>query len=202
MHELWPGHFLDALHSKKLASPVLKSFSIYTRTEGWAHYAEEMMWEQGLGDGDAKVQIGMLLNALLRNVRYLCAIGLHARGMNVARATKLFQDKAFQPLVHAREQAVRGTFDPMYLSYTLGKLMIRKLARDYREKKGDDYSPQGLPRRVPRLLWLGADPGDPARDARRRRRSRALSRCSATRRSCGSGTPTPQGSSSSLASSI
>ena len=89
------------------------------------------MWEAGLGDGDPETHIGQLLNALLRNVRYLSAIGLHTEGMTVAESERMFRESAFQDPGNARQQAARGTFDPAYLNYTMGKLMIRKLRKDW-----------------------------------------------------------------------
>jgi uncharacterized protein (DUF885 family) len=144
IHELWPGHFLHALHAKQNPSKVLKTFCSYAMSEGWAHYTEEMMLEAGVGAGDPKVQIGELTNALLRNARFVSAIGLHARGMTVDESIELFQTKAFSDKGTAKQQAVRGTFDAGYLNYTLGKLMIRKLRDDWKAKVGDDYSLQAF----------------------------------------------------------
>lgn len=149
VHELWPGHFLQALYAKKQPSRVLKSFCSYANVEGWAHYAEEMMWDAGLGGGDPRVRVGMLLSALTRNARFLAALGLHTGGMTVEEATRLFQEKAFMPVAGARQQAVRGTFDPFYSSYTLGKLMIVKLRDDWKAKleaegKGNVYTLQAF----------------------------------------------------------
>ena len=79
VHEVWPGHFLQFLHANRNPSIVGRLFVGYAFAEGWAHYAEEMMWETGLGDGDPETHIGQLTNALLRNVRFLSAIGLHTR---------------------------------------------------------------------------------------------------------------------------
>ena len=128
-HEVWPGHFLQHLHSNRSASMVGRVFQSYAFSEGWAHYAEEMMWEMGLGNGDPEVHIGQLTNALLRDVRYLSAIGLHTGGMTVQQSEAMFREKAFQDPGNARQQAARGTFDPAYGNYTLGKLMIRKRRR-------------------------------------------------------------------------
>ncbi len=144
VHELWPGHFLHALHKKKNESVILKSFCSYSMSEGWAHYTEEMMWDAGVGSDDPKVRIGMLQNALLRNVRFVSAIGLHTGGMSVDESMALFEKKAFADKGNARQQAMRGTFDPGYLNYTLGKLMIRKLHDDWNAKQGDAYSLQGF----------------------------------------------------------
>jgi uncharacterized protein (DUF885 family) len=131
VHEVWPGHFLQFLHSNRNPSKIASLFVGYAFAEGWAHYTEEMMWEMGLGDGDPTLHIGELSNALLRNVRLLSAIGLHTRGMTVEESERLFLDGAYQDPGNARQQAARGTYDPAYLNYTLGKLMIRKLRSDW-----------------------------------------------------------------------
>jgi uncharacterized protein (DUF885 family) len=136
VHEVWPGHFLHGLHIKKNPSRVLKSFCTYSMSEGWAHYTEEMMYDAGAAGTDPRAHVGQLKEALLRNVRFLVAIGEHAHGMTVEQATQMFQDKAFVDPGNARQQAVRGTFDPMFLSYTVGKLMIMKLREDYNDKLG------------------------------------------------------------------
>jgi hypothetical protein len=126
-HEVWPGHFLQFLHSNRSPSRLGQVFISYAFAEGWAHYCEEMMWEAGLGNGEPEVHIGQLVNALLRDVRYLSAIGLHTGGMTVAQSEAMFRESAFQDPANARQQAARGTFDPAYGNYTLGKLMIRKM---------------------------------------------------------------------------
>lgn len=136
VHEVWPGHFLQFLHSNRSRSKFGQVFVGYAFSEGWAHYAEEMMWEAGLGNQDPETQIGQLLNALLRNVRFLSAIGLHAGGMTVADSEKMFREQGFQDAGNARQQAARGTFDPAYLNYTMGKLMIRKLRYDWTRSRG------------------------------------------------------------------
>lgn len=94
----------------------------------------------GLGDGDPAVHIGQLLNALLRNVRYLSAIGLHASGMTVVASERMFLEKAYQDPGNARQQAARGTYDPAYLNYAMGKLMIRRLRADWTAKRGGRLS--------------------------------------------------------------
>jgi len=135
VHEVWPGHFLNFLHSNRAKSIFGKLFVGYAFAEGWAHYTEEMMWEAGLGNGDPETHIGQLSNALLRDCRFLSAIGLHTQGMTVADSEKMFKEQCFQDEGNARQQAARGTYDPLYLNYTLGKLMIRKLRDDW--TKGD-----------------------------------------------------------------
>jgi len=136
VHEVWPGHFLQFLHSNRSRSKVGQVFVGYAFAEGWAHYSEEMMWEAGLGDGDPETHIGQLQNALLRNCRYLSAIGMHARGMTPAQSETMFRTECYQDAGTARQQAARGTFDPAYLNYTLGKLMIRQLREDWTKDKG------------------------------------------------------------------
>lgn len=136
VHEVWPGHFLQFLHANRADNNIGQHFGTYTFTEGWAHYTEQMMVDAGLGEGDPEVRIGQLLNALLRNVRYMSAIGLHAEGMTVEESQRLFEQKAFQDFGNAVQQANRGTFDPGYLNYTLGKLMINKLRSDWTAGRG------------------------------------------------------------------
>ena len=136
VHEVWPGHFLQFLHSNRNPSIVGRLFVGYAFSEGWAHYAEEMMWDMGLGDGSPETHIGQLTNALLRNARFLSAIGLHTKGMTVEESERLFREEAFTDVGTARQQAARGTYDPAYLNYTMGKLMIRKLRDDWSATRG------------------------------------------------------------------
>lgn len=131
VHEVWPGHFLQFLHSNRNPSKIAALWVGYTYAEGWAHYGEEMMWDEGLGNGDPEQHIGQLVEALLRDVRYLSAIGMHTRGMSLAQSERMFRERAFYDPGNARQQAARGTYDPEYLKYTLGKLMIRKLRADW-----------------------------------------------------------------------
>jgi hypothetical protein len=142
VHEVWPGHFLQALHSNRSKSPIGRLFISYAFGEGWGHYAEEMMWEAGLegglAGGRAEYRVGQISKALYRNVRYLCAIGIHTRGMKVAECERMFREDAFQDPGNARQQAARGTYDPGYLNYTLGKLMIRRLRDDWAAGRGGE----------------------------------------------------------------
>jgi uncharacterized protein (DUF885 family) len=135
VHEVWPGHFLQFLHSNANPSKLEALWVGYGFAEGWAHYCEEMMVEEGLGKGDPQKHIGQLMDALLRDVRLLSAIGMHTQGMTVAQSEKMFREQAFQDPGNARQQAARGTYDPAYLNYTLGKLMIRKLRADWIAKQ-------------------------------------------------------------------
>jgi uncharacterized protein (DUF885 family) len=169
VHEVWPGHFLQFLHSNRSGSIVGRVFVGYAFSEGWAHYAEEMMWEMDFGNGDPETHIGQLSNALLRNVRFLSAIGLHTHGMTVAESERMFRESAFQDPGTARQQAARGTYDPAYLNYTMGKLMIRKLREEWSASRGGraawhDFHDQilsygGPPIPMIRRAMLGKDDG-------------------------------------------
>jgi uncharacterized protein (DUF885 family) len=136
-HEVWPGHFLQFMWANRVPSKLASLFVGYAYAEGWAHYGEELMWEKGLG-GDPETHLGQLSNALLRDVRFLSAIGLHTKGMSVAESEKMFRELAYSSVGTARQQAARGTYDPGYLNYTLGKLMIRKLRADYCASRGEE----------------------------------------------------------------
>ena len=136
VHEVMPGHFLQFLHANRSKSMFGRIFVGYAFAEGWAHYAEEMMWEAGLGDGDPETHVGQISNALLRDCRFLSAIGLHARGMTQEQSLQMFREQCYQDEGNSRQQAARGTYDPAYLNYTLGKLMIRKLRDDWTATRG------------------------------------------------------------------
>jgi len=131
VHEVYPGHFVQGMHQRASGSRVLQAFETYTASEGWAHYVEEMMWEQGLGDRDPRAHIGQLKNALLRDVRFVVALGYHAGTLTPDEAAKLFVEQAFADAGNAKQQAMRGTIDPMFLGYTLGKLLIMELRADW-----------------------------------------------------------------------
>jgi uncharacterized protein (DUF885 family) len=135
-HEVYPGHFVQFLHAHRVPSEIGQLFIGYAFSEGWAHYCEEMVYEEGLGSDDPEHHIAQIHEALLRNVRFISAIGLHTHGMTVEESKRLFIEKAFQDEGNAEQQALRGTFDPAYLNYTLGKLMIRKLRDDWCGERG------------------------------------------------------------------
>ena len=169
VHEVWPGHFLQFLHSNRKGSIANRVFVSYAFAEGWAHYGEEMMWEEGLGAGDAETHVGQLLAALLRNVRFVCAIGVHTHGMALAECERLFREQAYADEGSARQQAARAAYDPAYLNYTMGKLMIRKLRADWTGSRGgraawrafhDQFlSYGGPPIPLVRAAMLGNDTG-------------------------------------------
>ncbi len=136
VHEVWPGHFLNFLHANRSDHQFGRIFVGYAYAEGWAHYTEEMMWDAGLGDGDARTHIGMLSNALRRDCRFLSAILMHTGRMTVDQSREMFVNECYQDEGNARQQAARGTYDPAYLNYTLGKLLIRRLREDWTASRG------------------------------------------------------------------
>ncbi len=136
VHEVMPGHFLQFRHANASPSLFGRLFVGYAFAEGWAHYAEEMMWEAGLHAGDPETHVGQLSNALLRDCRFLSAIGLHARGMTQEQSRRMFIEQCYQDEGNAKQQSARGTYDPAYLNYTMGKLMIRKMRADWTATHG------------------------------------------------------------------
>ena len=171
VHEVMPGHFVQFLHANRTPSRFGQVFIGYAFAEGWAHYAEEMMWDAGLGAKDPETHVGQLTEALLRDVRFLSAIGLHTGKMTVAESEKMFRESAFADAGDARQQAARGTFDPAYLNYTMGKLMIRKLRDEWTATRGGrsawhDFHDQflsygGPPIPLVRKAMLGPSAGPP-----------------------------------------
>ena len=155
IHEAYPGHYVHFLHYAKAPTETSRRLASYAFTEGWAHYTEQMMWEEGFREGDPRFHLAQLSEALVRNCRFVCALRLHAHDMSVDEATDFFVANAFYPETPARQEAERGTFDPGYFSYTLGKLQILRLRDDYRAAAGGEYS---LKRFHDRLLSRGAPP--------------------------------------------
>ena len=131
VHEVWPGHFLNFLHANRAPLEFGRVFVGYAYAEGWAHYTEEMMWDAGLGNGDPRIHVGQISNALRRDCRFLSAILMHTGRMTQDQSRQMFVNECYQDEGNARQQAARGTYDPAYLNYTLGKLMIRKLREDW-----------------------------------------------------------------------
>ncbi|HEX6073362.1 MAG TPA: DUF885 domain-containing protein [Sphingomicrobium sp.] len=136
IHEVWPGHFLNFLHANRSKNMFGRVFVGYAFAEGWAHYTEEMMRVEGVGGGTDETMIGQLSNALLRDCRFISAIGMHTGSMTQQQSYDLFRNQCYQDAGNARQQAARGTYDPAYLNYTMGKLMIRKLRDDWAASRG------------------------------------------------------------------
>ena len=136
VHEVWPGHFLNFLHANRAPWFYGRVFVGYAFGEGWAHYTEEMMVEAGLRGADPETRIGQLSNALLRNARFLSSIGLHTQGWSVEDSKRFFMEEAYQAEGTALQQSARGTYDPGYLNYTMGKLLIWQLREDWTASRG------------------------------------------------------------------
>ena len=167
-HEVMPGHYLNfVLHKFAHLSIVRAIAGNPSYSEGWAHYDEQMMVDEGWGDGDPRVRLAQLALALQREARYLVGLREHTQGMTVEQGTRFFQDNAFMPEIAARREALRGTQDPLYGYYTLGKLEILKLREDYRRKLGASFTLRKFhdaflahgnpPIAIVRKLLLGAD---------------------------------------------
>jgi uncharacterized protein (DUF885 family) len=153
IHEAYPGHYVQFLClNASPASRLEKIFGSYAFVEGWAHYAEQMMLDEGFGAGTsatpspdeklraAKYRLAQTDEALLRICRFCVSVKMHCQGMTVDEATRFFQDNCYYEEKPARQEAIRGTFDPEYLYYTLGKLEILKLREDYRRQEGSGFS--------------------------------------------------------------
>ncbi len=155
IHEAYPGHYVQFLHlNASTASKVEKIFGSYAFVEGWAHYCEKMMLDEGFGSPAssspneedvkraAKYRMAQADEALLRLCRLCVSIKMHMQNMSLDEATKFFRDNCYYEEKPARQEAMRGTFDPGYLNYTLGKLQILKLRDDYKTQEGNDFSLQ------------------------------------------------------------
>ena len=144
IHEAYPGHYIQFLNAKQFPTKTRKIVVCGTNAEGWAHYTEQMMIEEGFGNADPRLQLAQLEEALLRDARYVVGIKLHTAGWTVEQGAKFFEEKAFQEPANAYEEARRGAYNPTYLYYTLGKLQIYKLRDDYRKAKGAAFTLQGF----------------------------------------------------------
>jgi len=142
IHEVYPGHFLHYQHLRKVESKARKSimFAPASFVEGWAHYCEQMMIEAGFGRQDYSIQLGQLAEALIRLARFIVGIRLHTEDLSVEQGVRFFREEAFLEETSARREAERGTFDPTYLVYTAGKLMLLKLRQDYKQLQGKAFS--------------------------------------------------------------
>ena len=142
MHEVYPGHFLRCQHLRQVESRVRKStlFAPMSFVEGWAHYCGHMMAEVGFKRGDVTIKLAGLAEALVRLARFVVAIRLHCEDLSVEQGMRIFRDEAFLEESTARREAERGTFDPTYLVYSVGKLMMLKLRRDYKDRQAGKFS--------------------------------------------------------------
>jgi len=176
VHEAYPGHYVQYLYSLKAPSRVRKILSATTNVEGWAHYTEQMMLDNGYGQPGTGAKdereseffrLGQLQDALLRNARFIVGIQMHTGNMTYDQAVEFFQKEGYQPRETAEVEAKRGAGDPTYLYYTLGKLEIMKLRADLMKKQGaafslqmfhDEFLSQGFPPiKIVREALLGDD---------------------------------------------
>jgi uncharacterized protein (DUF885 family) len=172
IHEVYPGHFLQYQHLRRVTSKARKSimFAPASFVEGWAHYCEQMMMEAGFGRQDQGVKLGQLAEALIRLVRFVVGIKLHTEDLSVEQGVRMFREEAYLEESSARREAERGTFDPTYLVYTAGKMMLLKLRQDYKAQQGKAFSLRSFhdtllgngtaPFWLHRTLMLGADDGN------------------------------------------
>jgi uncharacterized protein (DUF885 family) len=153
IHEVYPGHYVQFLcMNASPATRLEKILGSYAYIEGWAHYSEQMLIDEGYGEigpaaGDqpvalkaAKYRLAQLDESLLRVCRLCVAIKMHCQGMSLEAGSKFFQDNCYYGEKPSYAEARRGTFDPGYANYTLGKLMILKLRKDYQAQEGGRYS--------------------------------------------------------------
>jgi uncharacterized protein (DUF885 family) len=155
IHEAYPGHYVHFLHAANVMSPVRRVFGSYSFTEGWAHYCEQMMIEQGYRSESPLLRFAQLSEALLRNCRYIVSILMHTGRMSLDEATRFFMENGFMEELPAQKEALRGTFDPGYLNYTLGKLLLLKLREDVKAREGERFD---LKLFHDRVLALGYPP--------------------------------------------
>ena len=167
VHEVYPGHYTQFVWIERAPTKVRKLLGCGSNAEGWAHYTEQMMLDEGYGKGDLKLRLGQLQDALLRNARFIAGIQMHTGKMTVEEAVEFFVKEGYQVRPVAEKEAKRGTSDPTYLVYTLGKLEILKLREDYKKMKGGAYTLQGFhdaflqqgypPIKIARRALLGND---------------------------------------------
>jgi uncharacterized protein (DUF885 family) len=172
IHEVFPGHFLHYQHLRQIDAKLRKSilFSSTAFVEGWAHYCEQMMVDEGFRKSDPTVRLGQLAEALVRLCRTIVGIRLHCEDLSVEQGVRFFRDEAFLEEVSARREAERGTFDPAYILYSAGKLMLLKLREDVKARDGAKFSLRGfhdtllangtVPVWLHRALMLGEQNGE------------------------------------------
>lgn len=142
IHETYPGHYVQFLWVQSAPSKVRKLLGANSNAEGWAHYCEQMMIDEGYGGGDLKLRLGQIQDALLRNARYIVGIQMHTGQMTFEQGVDFFVKEGMQTHSTALVETKRGTSDPTYLYYTLGKLEILKLREDYRKMRGPSFNLQ------------------------------------------------------------
>lgn len=162
VHEVWPGHYLQFLYAKDYPSEARKVLGANTNSEGWAHYCEQMVIDEGFHADDPRYRLAQLQDALLRDARFIVGIRMHTQGMTIAQGEEFFEKEGYQPHALAVSETKRGTSDATYGYYTMGKLAVLKLRDDYRRKMGAQYSLQDF---HDRFIALGPLPLPLVRDA-------------------------------------
>jgi uncharacterized protein (DUF885 family) len=167
IHEVYPGHYTQFLWIQTAPTKTRKLLYNNSNAEGWAHYTEQMMLDEGYGNHDPKLRLGQLIDALLRNARFIVGIEMHTGRMTLEQGTEFFIKQGFQVAPVAEVEAKRATSDPTYLYYNLGKLQILKLREDYRKQQGDKFNIQefhdrfmrqgSVPMKIIRKSMLGTD---------------------------------------------
>jgi uncharacterized protein (DUF885 family) len=154
VHEVYPGHYTQFLWVPQAPSKVRKLLGANSNAEGWAHYCEQMMLDEGYGRSTdpvpgkseveskqfLKLRLGQLQDALLRNARFIVGLEMHTGKMTYEEGVDFFVKEGYQSRANGERETKRGTSDPTYLFYTLGKLEILKLRDDYRNKMGSKFS--------------------------------------------------------------
>ena len=166
IHEAYPGHYVQFLWMPRIQSRVRKLLGASSNAEGWAHYCEQMMLDEGYSK-DPKMRLGQLQDALLRDARYIVGIEMHTGKRTFDQAIDFFVKEGYQPHEVGVVETKRGTADATYLYYTLGKLQILKLREDYKKMRGSQFSleefhnrflQQGFPPiKIVRKAMLGND---------------------------------------------
>jgi uncharacterized protein (DUF885 family) len=167
IHEVYPGHYTQFLWLQAAPSKTRKLLYNASNAEGWAHYTEQMMLDEGYGNHDPNLRLGQLLDALLRNARFIVGIEMHTGKMTLEQGQEFFVKEGFQVPPVAEVEAKRATSDPTYLYYSLGKLQILKLREDYRKQQGSKFTLQefhdrfmlqgSVPMKIIRKSMLGTD---------------------------------------------
>ncbi len=167
VHEVYPGHYTQFLWLQAAPSKTRKLLYNNSNAEGWAHYTEQMMLDEGYGGHDPKLRLGQLLDALLRDARFIVGIEMHTGKMTLEQGQTFFINEGLQVPPVAEVEAKRGTSDPTYLYYTLGKLQILKLREDYQKLRGAEFNLQefhdrfmqqgSVPMKIIRKSMLGND---------------------------------------------
>jgi uncharacterized protein (DUF885 family) len=148
VHEAYPGHYIQFLWMHRVDDRVRKLIGANSNAEGWAHYCEQMMLDEGYGQpgvgakdqrASLMLRLGQLQDALLRNARYMVAIKMHTGAMTMEQAIDYFVKEGYQSREVGEVEAKRGTSDPTYLYYTLGKLQILKLRADLQARDGSGF---------------------------------------------------------------